>query len=271
MGELNGVAVGVRELQALALVNYGHFTTMRVEDGRVKGLALHLERLRRDCRMLFGAELDGERVRALARRMAPARGAATVRVTVFDPGLDLGHPLAARDPQVLVTVREAGGAVPPPLRVRSTQYVRDVPEVKSVGLFAGLHHRRRAQLSGFDDALYVDAGQAVSEGATWNIGFVDGGRVVWPDAECLDGVTMQLLKRVHPYDGRGVRLADLAGFEAAFATNAAMGVRAVRAVDTVELPGSRGGGGAGAGGGTGFHAVIDALRDAYAAVPGDLL
>ncbi|MFK0259200.1 aminotransferase class IV family protein [Streptomyces sp. NPDC090445] len=263
MGELNGVAVGVRELQALALANYGHFTTMRVEDGRVKGLALHLERLRRDCRMLFGAELDGERVRGLARRMAPGRGAVTVRVTVFDPGLDLGRPVAAGDPQVLVTVRPAGGAELPPLRVRSTPYVRDVPGVKSVGLFAGLHHRRQAQLDGFDDALFVDVGQAVSEGATWNIGFVDGGRVVWPDAECLDGVTMQLLKQAHPYGSRGVRLADVAGFEAAFATNAAMGVRAVRAVDGVELFAS--------GSGSGSHPVIDALRDAYAAVPGDLL
>ncbi|MFD0267666.1 aminotransferase class IV family protein [Streptomyces sp. NPDC127106] len=261
MSELNGVAVGVRELQALALVNYGHFTTMRVEDGRVKGLALHLERLRRDCRTLFGAELDGERVRGLARRVAPGRGAVTVRVTVFDPGLDLGRPVTAGDPQVLVTVRGAGGAEPPPLRVRSTPYVRDVPEVKSVGLFAGLHHRRQAQLHGFDDALFVDAGQTVSEGATWNVGFVEGGQVVWPDAECLDGVTMQLLKQVHPHGSRGVRLADVAGFEAAFATNAAMGVRAVRAVDAVELPGS----------GSGSGSLIDALRDAYAAVPGELL
>ncbi|MFD8414203.1 aminotransferase class IV family protein [Streptomyces sp. NPDC059650] len=261
MGELNGVPVGVRELQALALVNYGHFTTMRVEDGRVKGLALHLERLRRDCRTLFGAELDGERVRALARRMAPGRGAATVRVTVFDPGLDLGRPVAAGDPQVLVTVRATDGAQPPPLRVRSTRYVRDVPEVKSVGLFAGLHHRRQAQLHGFDDALFVDAGEAVSEGATWNVGFVDGGRVVWPDAECLDGVTMRLLKQLHPYESRRVRPADVAGFEAAFATNAAMGVRAVRAVDAVELPGFEGG----------AASVVGVLRDAYAALPGDPL
>ncbi|MEU2393538.1 aminotransferase class IV family protein [Streptomyces sp. NPDC007369] len=265
MGELNGVAVGVRELQALALVNYGHFTTMRVEDGRVKGLALHLERLRRDCRMLFGVELDGERVRGLARRMAPGRGAVTVRVTVFDPGLDLGRPVAAGDPQVLVTVRPAGGAVPPPLRVRSTPYVRDVPEVKSVGLFAGLYHRRQAQLCGFDDALFVGAGQLVSEGATWNVGFVDGGRVVWPDAECLDGVTMQLLQQVHPYTCRSVRLGDVGGFEAAFATNAAMGVRAVRAVDAVEFPGS------GSGSGGGARSVIDVLREAYGALPGELL
>lgn len=70
MAELNGRPVGADELQALALTNYGHFTSMRVEDGRVRGLALHLERLARDCRAVFGAELDTGRVRELARRAA---------------------------------------------------------------------------------------------------------------------------------------------------------------------------------------------------------
>ena len=38
-------------IESLALTNYGHFTTMRVEDGRVRGLGMHLDRL--------VSELDG--------------------------------------------------------------------------------------------------------------------------------------------------------------------------------------------------------------------
>ncbi|MEV6955390.1 aminotransferase class IV family protein [Streptomyces sp. NPDC051183] len=257
MAELNGQPVEPSQLQTLALTNYGHFTSMRVDDGRVRGLSLHLERLRRDCRTLFGVDLDPQRVRELARRAAPATGSTTVRVTVFDPRLDLGHPSEARDPQVLVTSRPAGALPLPPLRVQAATYVRDVPSVKSVGLFATLHHRRQAQLSGFDDALFVDQEGVISKGGTWNIGFFDGNRVIWPNADCLVGVTMELLKAAHDHDTRTVRLNDLPNVTAAFATNAAIGVRAISSIDGIELPES--------------HAIIDALRKEYTEIEGDLL
>ncbi|CAM5600180.1 hypothetical protein SGLAM104S_07946 [Streptomyces glaucescens] len=75
-------------------------------------------------------------------------------------------------------------------------YERDVPQVKHVGLFGALHARRTAQLAGYGDALFVDRDGRVSEGTTWNVGFVDrDGTVVWPRAEVLPGVTMELLKQ----------------------------------------------------------------------------
>ncbi|WP_411145828.1 aminotransferase class IV family protein [Streptomyces sp. x-80] len=257
MAELNGEPVELAQLQTLALTNYGHFTSMRVDDGRVRGLSLHMNRLRRDCRMLFDADLDLERVRELARRAAPATGSTVIRVTIFDPHLDLGHPSTANDPHVLVTSRPAGALPLPPLRVQSEWYVREVPSVKSVGLFASLYQRRQAQLGGFDDALFVDQDGVISEGGTWNIGFFDGSRVIWPDANCLAGVTMELLKGTHDHNTRSVRLADLPNMGAAFATNAAIGVRAIKAVDSIELPES--------------HAIIDTLRKEYMEIGGDLL
>lgn len=36
MAHLNGARATPDDLEALALVNYGHFTSMRVEDGRVR-------------------------------------------------------------------------------------------------------------------------------------------------------------------------------------------------------------------------------------------
>ncbi|MEV0845505.1 aminotransferase class IV family protein [Streptomyces sp. NPDC049954] len=257
MAELNGKAVEVEALQSLALTNYGHFTSMRVEDGRVRGLPLHMERLQRDCETLFGAELDPERVRDLARRAAPAKGAAVVRVTVFDPNLDMGHPGSADEPHVLVTSRPAADLPLPPLRAQSRTYTRDLPSVKSVGLFSSLRHRRTAQLNGFDDALFVDGQGTISEGGTWNIGFFDGDQVIWPESDCLPGVTMRLLQQSHEHDTCAVRLADLPHVQAAFATNAAVGVRAVSGVDSIVLPEA--------------HAVIDTLRKEYLEVPGELL
>ena len=255
MTELDGHPATVAELQALALTNYGHFTTMRVENGLVKGLGLHLARLSRDCAELFGAPLDVERVRRLARRAAPEEGTAVVRVTVFDPALDVGRIGAEAHPHVLVTVRPAGPVELPPLRVRTVRYERDLPRVKGVGLFGALRERRAAQAAGFDDALFTDAAGAFSEGGTWNIGLVRDGTVVWPEAEQLAGTTRELLRGLHPCRSAVVRGAD--GFEAAFAVNAVTGVRMVTVVDSTVLAPA--------------HPVVDGLRAAYAGLPGDRL
>ncbi|WP_030542362.1 aminotransferase class IV family protein [Streptomyces albus] len=257
MAELNGKPVGSDALQALALTNYGHFTSMRVEHGRVRGLSLHLERLVRDCRAVFDADLDPERVLEFVGRAAPGTGPCVVRVTVFDPALDLGRIGSDAHPHVLVTTRSAGNLPLPPLRVLSTVYSRDMPEVKSVGIFGSLRHRRAAQRAGFDDALFVDDRSAISEGGTWNIGFIQGEQVVWPDAECLVGTTMRLLQQVHASVSTTVRLGDVAGFDGAFATNAAIGVRVITRVDDRSLPEA--------------HPLIEKLRKEYTELPGDLL
>jgi branched-subunit amino acid aminotransferase/4-amino-4-deoxychorismate lyase len=255
MAELNGRPVTLDELQTLALTNYGSFTSLRVDEGRVRGLSLHLERLIRDTRVLFGVDLDPEHLRRLIRRVAPTEGSTTLRVTVFDPATDLGHPDRAADPQVLVTQRSAGDLPLPPLSVRSTVYQRDLPEVKSVGLFASLSHRRAAQLDGYDDALFVDGKGVIYEGGTWNIGFFDGEQVIWPDAAALPGVTMLLLQDVHEHRIDEVQLSDLDTMEAAFATNAAIGVRAIARIDNTRLAAD--------------HPVLDILRKEYTAVPGE--
>src|SRR4051794_12275165 len=145
-----------RRLTALATTNYGHFTTMRVEGWRVRGLSLHLERLRRDCRVVFGAELDPDQVRTRVHdALSGAPDPVTVRVTVFDPGLRLERPGAVASPQLLVTSRPAAGELPP-LRVRTAPHCREVPTIKHTGLFGALHERRLSQLAGFDDALFTD-------------------------------------------------------------------------------------------------------------------
>ncbi|MCI0385911.1 aminotransferase class IV [Streptomyces sp. CNQ085] len=181
----------------MALTNYGHFTSMRVEQGRVRGVSLHLDRLVRDCRTVFDTGLDPGRVLGFVRGAVPRTGACVVRVTVFDPALELGRIGTDAHPHVLVTTRAVGGLPLPPPRIRSAVYTRDMPGVKSVGLFGALWHRRAAQRAGFDDALFVDGRSMISEGGTWNIGFVRGGQVVWPEAECLAGTTMRLLQQVH--------------------------------------------------------------------------
>jgi branched-subunit amino acid aminotransferase/4-amino-4-deoxychorismate lyase len=243
------------DLAALALTGYGHFTTMRVEDRAVRGLSRHLDRLVRDCREVFGAELDPDRVRReLREALTDAPDPVVVRVTVFDPALNLVRPAAPAAPHLLVTTRPASPLPFAPLRVAPVTHRRQTPRIKHVGLFDSLHLRRAAQLDGHDDCLFVTDRGEICEGATWNIGFYDGDRVVWPTGPQLPGVTMALLQ--DGLEGRTVRrpvtMAELPDMEAAFATNSAVGVRPVSAVGPVGFPPD--------------HPVMADLRARYAAV-----
>lgn len=258
--QLDGVAASLEQVTALALVNYGHFTSMRVEEQRVRGLSLHLERLVRDCRRVFDAELDPDRVRYLIRHaLVDSPRSVVVRVTVFDPHLPLGHPGADAEPHLLVTTRPAEPTQGPALRLRSVRYRREMPEVKHLGLFGALAHRRGAQRNGFDDVLFTDAAAVISEAATSNIGFLDGDRIVWPAADCLLGVTMRLINQVR--DGHvgtaPVSLGQLTHVDAVFATNAAIGLRPVSAIDGIRWPIG--------------HPGLETLRRRYADIPPELL
>jgi branched-subunit amino acid aminotransferase/4-amino-4-deoxychorismate lyase len=259
MAELNGAPVTSEQLKSLALVNYGHFTSMRVDDQQIRGLSHHLERLVRDCRKLFAAELDREQVREYIRQAIEGReGSFVTRVTIFDPELELGHPGAEIRPSVLVTTRSAGPLPMSPLRVQAASYIRDMPEVKHIGLFGALWHRRNAQLAGFDDSVFTDPEGFISEGATWNLAFFDGDQVIWPNAEVLPGVTMRLLQQVHEETRLGpVNLTDLPDMEAAFATNTTIGVRAITAINDVEFPED--------------HPIFERLRKEYEEIPAEAL
>ncbi|XVS67270.1 aminotransferase class IV [Actinosynnema sp. CA-299493] len=207
------------------LANYGHFTAMQVRDRRVKGLDLHLRRLDQANRELYDAPLDGDRVRALiSHALADDVRDAAVRVVVF--GLDA--------PSVMVVVRPPVTPPTTPQRLMSVDYTRPLPHVKHIGGFGQRHHARRAERAGYDDAL-LTAGGLVVEGSIANIAFFDDGDgVVWPRADWLHGITMQLLERELPSRREPVRSADVGRYRGAFLTNS-IGVVVVSRIDDVEF------------------------------------
>lgn len=235
MATIHGSEATAAQLSALALTGYGHFTTMHVEEGAVRGLDLHLERLIGNARVVFDVDLDRDALVADIRAaIAGSTGSYTLRVTVFDPAINLGNlgTVAAR-PVPLITARPSSTGPLSPLRVRTVAFQRDTPEVKHVGLFSPLHLRFGAKRAGFDDVLFTDPiSTNVSEGSTWNIGFITAdGSVLWPDAPVLPGVTMTLLQAAGGHDLRTVPVDQIGEMRAAFATNASIGVRPIRRID----------------------------------------
>lgn len=239
--EINGVPATVESLRTLALVNYGHFTSMQVEDGRVRGLDLHLQRLARSTEELFGQALDIEQTQCWMRQAAGGDARKlTLRVNVFSRALNRDRLLEPVRPDVLVTTSAARNLAPTPLRVGSVDYQREQPHIKHVATFGLFQQRRTAQARGFDDALFVDAFGAVAEGSIWNVGFLDESGVVWPDAPALAGVSMQLLQRGLrergiPSSTRYVDLDEIGRFRGAFFTNSSCAVMPIAGIDAIEF------------------------------------
>lgn len=237
---IDGRAPTVAEWRALALHNYGHFTSMQVRGHAVRGLDLHLARLREGNRVLFDAGFDADAARAALRDAVRAAGGdCSLRATVFAPDFDPRRPDRPLLPVLLASTAPPSALPASPLRVCSTVFSRPLPQVKHIDTFPLFHARRVAMQAGFDDALFVDADGRIGEGSTWNIGFWDGQSVVWPGVPALRGTAEALLCGGLDALGiarqvREVHLTDLSRFRAAFACNAT-GVMAVAAVDGVAL------------------------------------
>lgn len=238
--EINGAPTTLDGLRPLVVQNYGHFTSMQVRNGAAQGLDRHLDRLQCATRELFGHDLDLDAVRGWMRRIAGDTGSLSLRVNVFSRRFDRDRPLRPATPDVLVGASPARDAASTPLRVRSQRYQREAPHIKHVGTFGLFHQRRIAQQNAFDDALFVTADGAISEGTVWNVGFFDGSHIVWPQAPMLRGISMQLLQDGLQRDGvptvvRRIEHTELAGFRSAFFTNSSRAVQPIARIDDVEF------------------------------------
>ena len=233
--EINGETADAATLAFLAQVNYGHFTSMQVRNGGVRGLDLHLDRLAGATWRLFGRDLDRGQVRAWLRQAVDGESV-SARITVFSRQLDRTRLEQAVDVDVLVATTPAREPDPAPLRVRSTVHARVLPGIKHVGTFDLLHHGREARLAGCDDVVFTSPAGSISEGSIWNIGFWDGAAVILPDSPCLRGITAQLVEAGLASAGiacirRDVRVDALDGLQAAFAMNSSNPCRPIAGID----------------------------------------
>src|SRR5882757_6440197 len=82
----NGQAATAETLAPLTFAGYAHFTAMQVRESQVRGLDLHLERLRSASMVLFGQALPDDRVRSYLRAALQAGPAdLSLTATVYSP------------------------------------------------------------------------------------------------------------------------------------------------------------------------------------------
>lgn len=255
---VDGAPATPGDLACLALVNYGAYTSFRVEDGGVRGLDLHLARLEAEAVELFGEPVGESRLRALMRAAVGDRAACWFRVSLFSHEVSPRTPDWRGVPRVMIAVSPSPAPFGDGPRLQPQTYAREAAHLKHVATFGLIRARRAARAAGFDDALFVDGDGRISEGSLWNIGFLRDGDVVWPQAPMLAGVAQALVQRGLAGVGleggaEPVRLADLGSFDAAFLCNSATPACAVAAIGDRIFPAR--------------PALIDRLRTAWASNP----
>jgi branched-subunit amino acid aminotransferase/4-amino-4-deoxychorismate lyase len=238
----NGRAATVEELAPLAFAGYAHFTAMQVRGGQIRGLDLHLERLRFASVELFGQALPDDRVRSQLRA-AIAAGPAdlSLTATVYSPAGEFTVAGAQVEPGMLIRTGPAASGPEGPLALATVEYERVLPAVKHVGEVAKTYFLRQAVGQGFDDAAFVDRRGRLSEGSIWNLAFWDGAAVVWPAAEMLNGITRKIVGRQLdrlgvPQRVEEITLADLPALTGGVVMNSWTPGVALRRIGPVPLP-----------------------------------
>lgn len=233
---IDGRPATVEDLSHIALVNYGAYTSFRVEGGSVRGLADHIARLQASAVELFGEAVCEDRLRELMRTALDGHPDAWLRVSLFSPEISVRSPSWRGRPRVMTAVSASPQPLASALRLTVQVYGREAAHLKHTSIFGLIRARREAQGAGFDDALFADVDGLISEGSLWNIGFIAGDTVVWPQAPMLAGVAQALIQRGLERAGfrsevGQVRVRDLSGFDGAFICNSATPACAVTAID----------------------------------------
>ncbi|WP_125557652.1 aminotransferase class IV family protein [Pseudoalteromonas rubra] len=193
---VNGTLLQSSQMSQLAFSGFAHFTAMQVRDGMVKGMDLHLDRLRHASVELFGQTLSDEEILTSVRTAIAAAGTdLSLTVTLYSAHGEFT--LDSMDTQPSIMVRTSAPANGPSgsLKLLATEYSRPLPHIKHVGEISKTYYLHKAAQQGYDDAVFIDDTGCLSEGTIWNLAFWDGETVIWPQAAKLQGTMMSMVQR----------------------------------------------------------------------------
>ena len=242
VAQRNGRDADTDALASLAFAGHAHFTAMQVRDRKVRGLDLHLDRLRTASMRMFGNALPDDIIRAHLRSAIGASPAdASLTVTVYSPAGEFVVAGPDVEPELLIRTSPAASGPQGPLSLAAVDYERPLAAIKHVGEVAKTHYLREAVAQGHDDAAFVDRQGRLSEATIWNLVFWDGEAVVWPVADMLTGTTMGIVQRQLdrlgvPQRSQEIYLADLPNLAGAAVMNSWTPGIAVSVIASMPMP-----------------------------------
>lgn len=242
VAQLNGRTATAADLAPLAFAGFAHFTAMQVRGGRVRGLDLHLQRLRTASEELFGRAIPDDRLLAhLRTALQSGPSDVSLTATMYSRAGEFTSTGGGSEPDVLIRTAPASSGPKGPLSLAVFEHERMLPTIKHVGEIAKTYLMRKAVEQGFDDAAFADRHGRLSEASIWNLAFWDGESVIWPEAAMLTGTTMSIVRRqLHalgiPQRTQEISLKDVPQLRGAVVMNSWTPGVPVRKIGSVEMP-----------------------------------
>lgn len=247
------------DLVPLVFAGFAHFTAMQVRDRKVKGIDLHLRRLRDASISLFGTAPSDEKIlRSIRLAIDGGPEAMSLTVTVYPPNGEFTAKSRGAQPSILIRTAPPSDGPAGPMRLLLVEHERHLARIKHVGEGAKTYYLHKAVEQGFDDAAFLDRQQRLTEATIWNLVFRDEDSVVWPRADILAGTMMGIIQRQLKRLGvsqqeREIKPGDVAGFSGAAIMNSWTPGVAVTAMGPIPIPEER--------------PFMELLRKAYDAEP----
>jgi branched-chain amino acid aminotransferase/4-amino-4-deoxychorismate lyase len=224
----------------------GLFETVLARGGELVRLGAHLDRMIQGCGVLGLPEPDrAEAERLMRQALAEAgleaeRAAVRLTLTAGSGGRGLDRPEALTPRLVAVAAAAAKPATPARLVIARVRRNHQSPaaRLKTVSYLDNVLARAEAREAGADEAVMLNCRGELACAAAANLFWVADGRIFTPAVGCgaLPGVARAELMAAAAELGVAVQAVragpdDLAAADAAFLTNALIGVRPVAAVD----------------------------------------
>ena len=229
------------------LYGAGLFETMRAYSGRIFLLNRHLERLLASARALDIEGLDAGEMEEACRSVVAANklDSARVRLTV-SRGIAKTFTSAPGPPTVLIQARLFTPPLPEKYRQGYRVQISGIRRCsgsllvchKTTSYFDCLLARTRAAAASYDEALFLNEKDHLTEGSISNLFLVSGdGTLYTPplDAGLLPGITRGLVLELAAELGikasqENIRPQDLAAFSGAFVTNSLIEIMPLRSI-----------------------------------------
>lgn len=131
---INSAPATADDMMPLAFSGFAHFTAMQVRNRKIKGLDLHMTRLKQATLRLFGMELPDEHV-LRSIRLAIANGPAdqSLTVTIYSPEGEFTAKSMEAEPAILVRTGLPFNGPSGPVRLGIVEHERFLPSIKHVG------------------------------------------------------------------------------------------------------------------------------------------
>jgi branched-chain amino acid aminotransferase len=216
----------------------GLFETLRVDTGRARDVAAHLDRLFAGLRRL-GIALPEDRC-ALGRALtdvanAAPRPVARLRITITQDQTRLITAFPYEPPAEDLYQRGMAAVLLPEFRIDSRS---PLAGLKSLCYQANRLALRQAEARGAYEALLVNEHGRLAEGSRSNVALIlAGGIFTPPESEgCLPGTVRRRLLEKGAIQERPLTREDLAAAEGVLLMNSLIGVLPVARIDDREIP-----------------------------------